>query len=205
MAGSRIPLITTPITLPGGQEAPTFNLPALGLEPLWFRWFQAVDQAIASLPPPVTPPPPPTQANIQFQGAGVNLGTANPPFVSFDTGLVGTRVGNTVHVTASGGSGGIFRIPVVTTPTTPDTTLLAKCLSITGGITLSAGVFVQGDIWWIYNASASSVVITQGGGFTQTINGTATSGNMLLPANGMISVYFPIGGASCVLDGAITS
>lgn len=47
---TRIPLITTPITLaqPG--------IPALGLEPLWFRWIQGVDAFVSASPnPPITP------------------------------------------------------------------------------------------------------------------------------------------------------
>lgn len=89
---TRIPQIGTPYEDPNKAEnAGTFNKP-------WFLWFQQVDAAIQTLPPAPQPPPPPTQANIQIQDDGVDVGVANPRHISFDENISVTAIGNDVHI-----------------------------------------------------------------------------------------------------------
>lgn len=71
----------------------------------WFLWFQAVDSVVQALPPFPVPPPPPTQANLQIQDDGVDVGVANPRHISFDSNLTATAAGNDVHVNATVSAG----------------------------------------------------------------------------------------------------
>jgi len=63
---------------------------------------------------------------------------------------------------------------------------VGKHVSITtGGVTVPSGVFAAGDIVSIYNNSASSQTITQGGSVTLRLAGTATTGNRTLAQRGI--------------------
>lgn len=66
---------------------------------------------------------------------------------------------------------------------------VGKHVSITtGGVTVPSGVFAAGDIVSIYNNSASSQTITQGGSVTLRLAGTATTGNRTLAQRGIATV-----------------
>jgi hypothetical protein len=66
---------------------------------------------------------------------------------------------------------------------------VGKHISITtGGVTVASGVFAAGDIFSIYNNSSSSQTITQGGGVTLRLAGTATTGNRSLAQRGLATI-----------------
>ena len=58
----------------------------------------------------------------------------------------------------------------------------------TGGVTVPSGVFSAGDAISIYNNSASSQTITQGGSVTMYLAGTSTTGNRTLAQRGVCTV-----------------
>jgi len=78
-----------------------------------------------------------------------------------------------------------------------------SCVYATGGVTVPADVFVQGDCFLIYNNSGSAVTITQGSGLTLRLDGTATTGNRTLAARGRAAVQF-ISATEAVIGGALT-
>ena len=64
-----------------------------------------------------------------------------------------------------------------------------KHISITtGGVTVNSGIFSAGDAISIYNNSASSQTITQGGSVTMYLGGTATTGNRTLAQRGICTI-----------------
>jgi hypothetical protein len=64
-----------------------------------------------------------------------------------------------------------------------------KHVSITtGGITVPSGVFAVGDAISIYNNSASSQTITQGGSTTLRLAGSASTGNRTLAQYGLCTI-----------------
>jgi hypothetical protein len=183
---NRIPLITTPIDLKGD-----------GISPIWFRWMQYIDGRVATLPPAPEPPPPPSQANILFQDNGVDLGTANPPFVSFNFGVTAARSGSTVSVDYA-------HVPKITDSGAPSVAWIGTCNAITAGVTISAGVFsidpTAGDIFWLFNNTSGALTITQAGGMTLRLIGTTTTGNRTLPAYGIGMFWFPTNDV-CICSG----
>jgi hypothetical protein len=65
-----------------------------------------------------------------------------------------------------------------------------KYISITtGGVTVPSGIFTAGQSVTIYNDSASSQTITQGGSVTMYQVGTATTGNRTLAQRGLCTVF----------------
>lgn len=72
----------------------------------------------------------------------------------------------------------------------------------TGDITIPASVFVQYDKIRIY-AGASARTITQGGGLTQRLGGTSTTGNLTLAARGWALVEF-ISATECTVSGDVS-
>ena len=58
----------------------------------------------------------------------------------------------------------------------------------TGGVTVPSGVFSAGDAISIYNNSASSQIITQGGSVTMYLAGTSITGNRTLIQRGVCTV-----------------
>jgi len=64
-----------------------------------------------------------------------------------------------------------------------------KYISITtGGVTVPSAIFSAGQTISIYNNSASSQTITQGGSVTMTLAGTATTGNRTLAQYGLCTI-----------------
>jgi len=156
MQNTRIPLITTPITLPQS------GIPALGLEPLWFRWIQGVDAFVSASPsPPITP--------LDFS-----------------------------------------RVPKITTPTTPSQSWVGKCFALSTDVTIPAGVFSltstaaagEGDIFTLYNATNSSLIVTAGTGLNFYVNGVlATSGTIL--TRSLVTIWYALTNEA-ISTGAIT-
>lgn len=71
----------------------------------------------------------------------------------------------------------------------------------TGGVTVPSGVFSAGQAVSIYNDSASTQTITQGGGATLTQAATGTTGNRSLARNGLCTVLC-VASNSFVITGA---
>lgn len=66
---------------------------------------------------------------------------------------------------------------------------VGKHVSIsTGGVTVPSGVFSAGDVVSVYNNSAFSQTITQGGSVTMYLVGTATTGNRTLAQRGVATI-----------------
>lgn len=65
---------------------------------------------------------------------------------------------------------------------------VGKCYSISAGITINTGT--EGDICSVYNNSGSAITLTQGGGLTLRVAGTATTGNYSLPQRGLVTIWW---------------
>ena len=90
---------------------------------------------------------------------------------------------------------------VTTTGLTAGTTHKGKCLSTSGDITVPNSTFVAGDVFSVYNNSASAVSIIQGSGVTLRLGGSTTTGSRTLAARGMATVWFN-GASEAIVSGA---
>lgn len=80
-----------------------------------------------------------------------------------------------------------------------------KHISITtGGVTIPASVFSVGDAVSIYNNSGSSQTITQGGGTTVRLVGTATTGNRTLAQYGLCTILCVASNVFVISGGGLT-
>lgn len=70
----------------------------------------------------------------------------------------------------------------------------------TGGITLNTGTLTSGQAVSIFNDSGSSQTITQGGGVTMYLAGTATTGNRTLAQRGICTITC-VGSEKFVISG----
>jgi hypothetical protein len=103
--------------------------------------------------------------------------------------VFGTTIATTS--TVSDGAGNLRQI--IQNAKTAAYTLIAtdagKHISITtGGVTIPASIFSIGDAITIYNDSASSQTITQGGSVTLREAGTANTGNRTLAQYGLATL-----------------
>lgn len=78
-----------------------------------------------------------------------------------------------------------------------------RTIQLTGDITINAGVFTTGDMILVY-AGASARTVTQGGGVTMRLDGTATTGNRTVAARGIGILYFVSASEVVVSGGAVT-
>lgn len=121
--------------------------------------------------------------------------------VSNSITLAGTD-GTTMTFPSSSATIGYLNIPQVSktaayTPT--DTSDVGKHISITtGGVTINASIYSAGDVFTIYNNSASSQTITAGTNVTFRLAGTATTGNRTLAQYGTATLLCVTGGANPV-------
>jgi len=74
----------------------------------------------------------------------------------------------------------------------------------TGGVTVPANVFSAGDVITIYNNSASSQTITQGGSVTLRLSGTATTGNRTLALRGVATILCVASNEFVINGGGLT-
>jgi hypothetical protein len=65
---------------------------------------------------------------------------------------------------------------------------VGRFIDTSAGVTVPSGTFAVGDNVTIYNDSSSSITITQGGGVTLRLAGTATTGNRTLAQRGVCTV-----------------
>lgn len=82
---------------------------------------------------------------------------------------------------------------------------VGRCVSITtGGVTVPSGVFSAGDVITIYNNSAASQTVTQGGSATLRLAGTATTGNRTLLQRGLATVLCVASNEFVISGGGLT-
>lgn len=100
--------------------------------------------------------------------------------------------GTTLTGTAVADVSGLIRNVPVNTQTTGYTLVASdngKYINITtGGVTIPASIFANGQTVTIYNNSTSSQTITQGSGVVMTLAGTILTGNRTLAGNGLCTV-----------------
>ena len=77
-------------------------------------------------------------------------------------------------------------------------------VSVTAGVTIPANVFAAQDVVTIYNNSASSITITQGGSLTLRQVGTSSTGNRTLALRGLVTVVFISATEAVISGGGLT-
>ena len=121
----------------------------------------------------------------KVSGSAITSGTIGGSTVVNTTGAI------TTSSTIADAAGNIRTLPAnsKTSAYTLIATDTGKHISITtGGVTIPSGIFNAGDIITIFNNSASSQTMTQGGSVTLRWAGTATTGNRTLAQYGVASV-----------------
>jgi len=104
----------------------------------------------------------------------------------------------------------VDRIRSLTTPSTTSSggTLVVgdrgSLVSVTAGVTIPANVFAAQDVVTIYNNSASSITITQGGSLTLRQVGTSSTGNRTLALRGLVTVVFISATEAVISGGGLT-
>jgi len=89
------------------------------------------------------------------------------------------------YVTSDAGTQevGFRNIPRVTT-----SLVRGACRAITSGITIPTSA--EGDVFSVYNNSASSVTLTQGSGLTMRLAGSTSTGDRTLAARGLATIWY---------------
>lgn len=67
--------------------------------------------------------------------------------------------------------------------------LNGECLAISAGVTLNTSDMSAGYCFSVYNDSGSSITITAGGGVTQRLAGSATTGNRTIAQRGIATIW----------------
>lgn len=76
-----------------------------------------------------------------------------------------------------------------------------QCYALSAGTTINTAT--AGQTYSVYNDSAAPVTLTQGGGLTLRLNGTASTGNRTLAARGFATFWFNTA-SECIISGAVT-
>lgn len=79
---------------------------------------------------------------------------------------------------------------VASTGETAAASIVGKCYSTSGTITIPNSTFAAGDAFSIFNSTSSPVTIGQGSGLTLRLVGTATTGDRTLSGYGFASIWF---------------
>jgi len=138
---------------------------------------------------------PGSNTQVLFNSGGSIAASAN---LTFTGGTLTASVGFVDAI------GNVRNVPL--NSQTANYTLLAsdsgKVISITtGGVIVPSGVFASSNTISIYNNSASSQTITQGGGTTLRLAGTTTTGSRTLLSYGLMTLVC-VGGDVFVATGA---
>lgn len=81
----------------------------------------------------------------------------------------------------------------------------ASLVSVTGGVTIPANVFVALDTLSIYNASnTATITLTQGSGLNLLFAGTSSNGNRTLAQNGLASIIFTSPTTAVIAGGGLS-
>lgn len=76
-----------------------------------------------------------------------------------------------------------------------------QCFAVSAGQTVNTAA--QGNIFSVYNDSAANITLTQGGGLTMRLHGTATTGSRTLLARGFATIWFN-SATECVVLGDVS-
>lgn len=141
-------------------------------------------------------------------GVTTSTGTGNVVLSASPT-LTGTLTAATISASGSisDSIGNVRTVPenTQTTGYTLVATDNGKYINITtGGVTVPSGVFSSGQSVTIYNNSASSQTITQGGSVTMYQVGTATTGNRTLAQRGLCTVFCVASNTFVITGGGLT-
>lgn len=98
--------------------------------------------------------------------------------------LTGTPTTSTIEI----GYRKIVR--VASTGETLAATMVGKCVSTSGNMTVPNSTMAAGDAISLYNSTAGSLTITQGSGVTLRLAGTSSTGNRTLAPYGMATIWF---------------
>ena len=133
------------------------------------------------------------------QALSITRSGATPSLATFGAEVVLPSAAATNNLSA-----GYRRLPVASIATgTPVAADSGKRIKATGGITIPASVFADGDVLVIDNTTASGITITQGAGMTMTWEGVGTTGNRTLAAYGRCIVTFGSASVS-IINGTLT-
>jgi hypothetical protein len=81
---------------------------------------------------------------------------------------------------------------------------IGRFINTTAGVTVPSGVFAVGDNFTIYNNSASTITITQGGSVTLRQAGTSSTGNRSLALRGVCTVLCVASNEFVINGGGLT-
>jgi hypothetical protein len=81
---------------------------------------------------------------------------------------------------------------------------IGRFINTTAGVTVPSGVFAVGDNFTIYNNSASTITITQGGSVTLRQAGTSNTGNRSLALRGVCTVLCVASNEFVINGGGLT-
>jgi hypothetical protein len=119
---------------------------------------------------------------VQFNSSGSFAGSANLTFdgTSLTSGGSFIDTKGNVRLIPANAQGGAYVLVLGD---------VGKYINITtGGVTVPASIFSDGNAISIYNNSVSDQTITQGGSVTMYLSGTATTGNRTLAQRGVATV-----------------
>ena len=123
-----------------------------------------------------------SNTQVQFNSSGAFAGSANLTFDGTNLTSGGSFIdtkGN-VRLIPANAQGGAYVLVLGD---------VGKYINITtGGVTVPASIFSDGNAISIYNNSVSDQTITQGGSVTMYLSGTATTGNRTLAQRGVATV-----------------
>ena len=136
----------------------------------------------------------PLAPNTAFDIANTAFGTANAAYTAANTGLQNTNItisGNVVSIgTVSDSKGDLRSTPINAQTasyvlTTGDN---GKTISTNTGVTVPNTVISSGQMFSIFNNSASSITVTSAGGITMYLGGSSTTGNRTLATYGVATI-----------------
>lgn len=145
-----------------------------------------------------------TGASVQFDGLSITSSTILTGTTSTPTAAVNNST-TTIASTAF-----VDRLRSLSPPTTSSaggTAVIAdrgSLITLTGGITIPANIFSARDVISIYNDSASSLLISQGGSLTLRLVGTSSTGNRSLAQRGLATVVFISATEAVISGGGVT-
>jgi hypothetical protein len=126
---------------------------------------------------------------------------ANPTF----TGTVNTAAMSSSS-TISDSKGEVRLVPVASQAGSYPLVLTdhGTCIASGAGVTVPSGIFSAGQSVTIYNNTAGNITITQDGGVTMYLVGTATTGNRTLAQRGLATVFCVSANTFVISGGGLT-
>jgi hypothetical protein len=145
-----------------------------------------------------------TVTSVSGTGSANGLSLSGTVTSSGNITLSGSVTSVATNATIDGVTIGFRNIPRSTTSGTATTGDIGKCIAVTAGITIPDSTFSAGDAISIYNNSGSSVTITQGASLTLRLAGTASTGNRILAARGIATIWFNAANEAVISGAGVT-